>query len=49
VDEVIEEAGLPPLPALSAGEQKMIGERGAAAFASSRSMAPDRHGLLATS
>jgi len=35
VDEVMQEAGLPPLPPLSAGEQKMIGERGAAAFASS--------------
>jgi transposase len=35
VDDVIEEAGLPPLPPLSAGEHKMIGERGSAAFARS--------------
>ena len=33
VDQVMHEAGLPPLPPLSAGEQKMIGERGSAAFA----------------
>ena len=35
VDEVMLEAGLPALPPLSEGEQKMIGERGSAVFARS--------------
>ena len=35
VDDVMAEAGLPPLQPLAPGEQKMIGERGSAAFARS--------------